>query len=183
MIGVPCCRDRWSEIIPGLFMGGHTYIRQGVELAQVVVDREFDLVLSFHQKYGCGPAVGVRRHYAVIPDGPYLTPEQISTVQDFAADGAREIGAGRKVLARCAAGYNRSGLLAGFILTRLGYPAEDSVQLIRRRRSRHALCNAYFVDLIHADEREFSRSRDATRAHGLQVLRDTGHLDTPAGDR
>jgi protein-tyrosine phosphatase len=52
---------------------------------------------------------------------------------------------GKKVLVRCQAGYNRSGICVALTLMKDGYKAKDAIDLIRARRSPHALCNADFV--------------------------------------
>ncbi len=51
---------------------------------------------------------------------------------------------GQRVLIRCQAGMNRSGLIMALILIREGYTAEDAIDLIRAKRSKHALFNGRF---------------------------------------
>jgi len=155
MSGIPFCDREWSEIMPGLFMGGHDYMGPDGAVANVVVGDEFDLVLSFYERYGCGPAVGVQRRYARIPDG-ILDADDLATVRRFADLGAEANGNGQVVLCRCQAGYNRSGLLAAFILLRQGLSAESAIERIRDRRSPFALCNEHFVELIHAEAKRLA---------------------------
>ena len=52
---------------------------------------------------------------------------------------------GKKVLVRCAAGWNRSGLVTVLALMKDGHGAKDAIDLIRARRSPQALCNEDFV--------------------------------------
>jgi protein-tyrosine phosphatase len=52
---------------------------------------------------------------------------------------------GKKVLVRCQAGWNRSGLVTALALMKDGHKAKDAIDLIRARRSPHALCNEDFV--------------------------------------
>jgi protein-tyrosine phosphatase len=53
---------------------------------------------------------------------------------------------GGNVISSCKAGLNRSGLISGLIIMKLAeYPANDTVRLIRRRRSPYALFNPLFV--------------------------------------
>lgn len=59
-------------------------------------------------------------------------------------------------------GYNRSGLLAAFILLRLGVKADDAIDLIRQRRSPFALCNAHFVDLIGVEAENLQAAEEAS---------------------
>ncbi len=151
MTSVPFSRDPWSHITPLLAIGGH-YVRWvDGSIGDVVVAHQFDLVLSFHQRYGCGPGYGVERHYAYIPDG-VLTADELDHVRRFARLGADAVRAGRKVLARCQAGYNRSALLAAFILLRLGHTSHEAIHLVREARGPYTLFNASFVDLIHAED-------------------------------
>lgn len=151
MTGVPYSRDPWSQIVPQLYMGGHTHLDADGTPCDVVVDDEFDLVLSLYQRWGCGPSSGVARVYAVVPDG-VTTLRQVAVIREFADLGAVTIRDGERVLARCEAGYNRSGLLTAFILLRLGHgTADEVIDLIRARRSPFALCNEHFVGLIHQE--------------------------------
>ncbi|MER7278357.1 dual specificity protein phosphatase family protein [Dactylosporangium sp. NPDC000244] len=156
MIGVPYCDRPWSEIRPGLFMGGHDYFSTEGRVENVVVADEFDLVLSLYERYGCGPAVGVQRRYARVPDG-ILNADDMAAVLRFADLGAEAIRDGRRVLSRCQAGYNRSGLLTAFILLRLGMGAGEAITLIRERRSPYALCNQHFVELIHEEAERLAK--------------------------
>jgi hypothetical protein len=149
-MGVPYCDREWSEIRPGLSMGGHDFMAADGSIRDVVVGDEFDLVLSLYERYGCGPAVGVQRRYGRVPDG-ILNADDLAIVTRFANLGAEAVRGGQRVLARCQAGYNRSGLLAAFILLRLGMGADEAVALIRERRSPFALCNEHFVELIAAE--------------------------------
>jgi len=57
---------------------------------------------------------------------------------------------GFNVLSTCAAGRNRSGLMSGFTLVKLGVPAEDAITMIRRARGAFALSNPAFRKLIRA---------------------------------
>lgn len=159
-MGVPYCDREWSEILPGLFMGGHDYKAPDGSIQDVIVGEEFDLVLSLYERWGCGPDVGVERRYARIPDG-ILNEDDLATVRRFADLGADAIGDRRKVLARCQAGYNRSGLLAAFILLRLGLKPDAAIERIRDNRSPFALCNEHFVELIAAEGARLAREVSA----------------------
>jgi protein-tyrosine phosphatase len=58
---------------------------------------------------------------------------------------------GDRVLIRCQAGLNRSGLVTALVLMRDGYDATEAISLIRERRSPWALCNDDFVRWLHED--------------------------------
>jgi len=64
---------------------------------------------------------------------------------------------GFNVLSTCAAGKNRSGLMSGFTLVKLGVPAEQAIAMIRRARNPFALCNPAFVKMIARSSRRRSQ--------------------------
>jgi protein-tyrosine phosphatase len=145
--GEPDPLSAWDEIIPGLFMGGHIRQAPSGERIPVIVAAEFDVVLSLYRKDGHGPADAVEHHCREIPDGP-LTAAQLTDVCELAEMATVAVRAGRKVLARCHSGYNRSGLVAAQALVLLGYRVDDAIFLVRYRRSKWALNNRLFVDYL-----------------------------------
>jgi len=60
--------------------------------------------------------------------------------------------AGKRVLIRCQAGCNRSGLITALVLIRHGFGAEQAINLIRERRSPNALCDRTFEQFIREQE-------------------------------
>lgn len=137
-------REPWSEVTPRLWMGGHEYIAGDGEWTLAVVADQFDVVYSLHSREGHGPALWIEHHVLEVPDG-VLNAEQIRAVDTFAASAAMDFAAGRRVLVRCRAGMNRSGLVVGEVLKRSGYSAADAIAMIRKRRSPVALNNETFV--------------------------------------
>lgn len=151
---VPFDDERWNEIIPGLFMGGHAYdpIQKFSSVPRaVVVTDEFDAVVSlFRGAAVCGPSAGVPHIVYEINDDKEHGLDSgdlfmVELVADLVADAVK---AGKKVLVRCEAGYNRSGLVVAFALMKMGYRPDGAINLIREKRSRHALCNEHFVKYI-----------------------------------
>jgi hypothetical protein len=147
---VPWADRPCDEIIPGLWMGGHHYYPEVGW--PVVIGDEFDAVFSLHHGFGHGPAEGVPHEYLSMPDGQ-LSPERLDRVRNFAGKVYDTytfdvMGQVPKILVRCQAGYNRSGLVVGLVLLRLGYDPVSAVELIREKRGPHALCNAYFVSYL-----------------------------------
>ena len=61
--------------------------------------------------------------------------------------GARLVRHGQKVLAHCSMGFNRSALVAGLILTELGYEGPAAVERLRSRRP-GALYNDRFAEYL-----------------------------------
>lgn len=43
---VPAPGEPWSEIVPGLWMGGHEFVNRSGDLEFAVVRDEFDLVIT-----------------------------------------------------------------------------------------------------------------------------------------
>ena len=145
--GEPDPASAWDEIIPCLFMGGHIRKGSSGERIPVVVEAEFDVVISLYSRDGHGPAGTVEHHCREIPDGP-LTAGQLADACELAETTAAAVRAGRKVLVRCHAGYNRSGLVVVQALVHLGYPVDDAIFLVRYRRSKWALSNHLFVEYL-----------------------------------
>lgn len=59
---------------------------------------------------------------------------------------------GKRVLIRCQAGLNRSGLITALVLMLAGHSAEEAIILIREQRCEVALCNGNFVDWLLSSE-------------------------------
>lgn len=87
-----------------------------------------------------------------------LSEKDIPEIHDIAEWAHREWKAGKKVLIRCQAGLNRSGLIVALVLISEGYDPKDAIDLIRACRSPHALCNADFVKYLERLPREISLS-------------------------
>ena len=51
---------------------------------------------------------------------------------------------GDRVLIRCQAGLNRSGLVTALVLIKEGYSPDQAIDLIRAKRGEDALCNSQF---------------------------------------
>jgi hypothetical protein len=69
--------------------------------------------------------------YLPIDDGKLPDLGRLHAVADLAASLLRQ---GHRVLSHCGMGLNRSALVAGLALVRLGMPPEDALTLIRARR-------------------------------------------------
>lgn len=145
---IPYADRPYDEIIPGLWMGGHDY---GPEGSPVILGFEFDHVFSLYRRPGHGPAVGVPHDFLRLRDGK-ADAADLHRVREFADSVHRRYMASTrssKILVRCQAGYNRSGLVVAFVLLRLGIDLVGAVDMIREKRGPHALCNAWFVSYIN----------------------------------
>ncbi|MEU0332549.1 dual specificity protein phosphatase family protein [Streptomyces sp. NPDC006193] len=148
-LGVPAPDSPWSEIVPGLWMGGHQFRARSGDLEFAVVRDEFDVVQTLLRLPGYGPDPGVEHHVWPIPDGP-LDGTQLAGVIRLARAVNEALDAGRRVLVRCYHGYNRSGLVVAHALVQRGHPADEAIRLIRARRSAWALHNELFVEYLRA---------------------------------
>ncbi|MFE7209354.1 protein phosphatase [Streptomyces sp. NPDC001698] len=144
---VPAPESPWSEIVPGLWMGGHEFRTNSGQLELAVVRDEFDLVQTLLRLPGHGPDAGVEHHVWPIPDGP-LDGTQLAGVMRLARAACDALDQDRRVLVRCYSGYNRSGLVIAHALVRQGRSTEEAIRLIRARRSPWALHNELFVDYL-----------------------------------
>ena len=141
----------YSEILPGLWQGGtHEDEEREVvipsEHSRPIGNDEFDVVGTFYQY-----AQPVKWHVFEFRypfyggdmsdiDTGHLMRTALSMHTDWKA--------GKRVLSRCQAGWNRSGLVTALILMMDGYSAEAAIDLIRRKRSSDALCNTHFEKFL-----------------------------------
>ncbi len=149
--GVPFPLYPWNEIIPGLWMGGHVYLdHDGIPMPATIRD-EFDIVFSLHRERNprFQPPTHIAHYYVPLDDEHSMSAGRLRDAKALATRVANAHTTGYRVLVRCHAGYNRSGLIVGLALRQLGWDAPDAVELIRHQRSVYALHNPYFVELIH----------------------------------
>lgn len=135
--------EPWTEIIPGLWIGGHDYnVSENGQTRRTdayPMDT-FDVVVSMFHRLGHEPTGDTDHYEALFPDGE-LGPQVLRQAALAASRVADALRMSKKVLVRCQAGLNRSSLVAGMALIDLGFSGEDAVQVIRARRSPWALCN------------------------------------------
>lgn len=171
MSGIPWPTTPWDEIIPGLFMGGHNMVdsnREGkfsmIRERSVVVDKEFDLVISLYEDgYVHGPHPDVEHIEHLFNDDHLRALDSVTKTRlhELAMYASLALDAGKKVLVRCQAGYNRSGLLVGLILMRAGLSAAEAIELVREKRSNFALQNDQFVLYLYSQQRVPGASRSS----------------------
>lgn len=140
----------WSEILPGLWQGGTAWeddIRGRYALNVSGITKElFDFVVTL---YGWAKPVDwlvSEYRYAVYDSNvEHMDLERIEEIVDLAHSAWKR---GEKVLIRCQAGWNRSGLVMALVLMKEGRTAQQAITLIRERRSPHALCNNRFEKFL-----------------------------------
>ena len=139
--------ELWSEIKPGLWVGGtaandeiFSFRPEGAR-AEITKD-EFDTVVTLYAW-----ARPVDWFVKELRLGIYdfdMTDFRINQLRDLVSIAYNDWRAGDKVLIRCQAGVNRSSLVAALVLIRDGMTAEDAIALLRRKRAEMVLRNTHF---------------------------------------
>lgn len=142
-------QDLYSEILPGLWQGG-THDFDTLEFPKEYPiwksQREFDSVATLYAiAHPVGWGVAERRYG--FPDS-VLSEKDIPEIHSIADWAYMEWKAGKRVLIRCQAGWNRSGLVMAIVLIKHGLKPKEAISLIRAKRSPHALCNQDFADYL-----------------------------------
>lgn len=137
----------WSEVIDGLWQGGTADHDIYDRLAKpMITPKEFDTVITMYAYANPVDWFVKEMRYGVWD----------SNMNDFAVEELFEIvrfahtewKKGKKVLIRCQAGWNRSGLITALVLMREGMEARKAINLIREKRSKYALKNQVFTEWL-----------------------------------
>ena len=135
----------FNEIIPNLFMGGthdDDVIHYPMRDYGARTDLPFDAIVTMYA--WAQPADWfVKEIRFGIYDGD-MSDFETSALRDIAKIAHSDWRAGKKVLIRCQAGINRSGLVMALVLIRDGMSAAKAIQLMRDKRARSVLRNETF---------------------------------------
>lgn len=152
----------WSEILPNLWQGGtidhwapNDWISSRLEdgnrpdgrrvLKKNITTDDFDSVYTFYAD--AEPAdwfVKEIRYPFYDTDINNALGNAEEELADIVRMAHRDWTNGKKILIRCQAGLNRSGLVMGLVLIRAGYTAEEALHLMRSGRSEWCVCNKSF---------------------------------------
>ena len=149
----------YSEILPNLFISGtldEDVVQRGKSTLSLALPAPFDSVVCM---YGHANPIGhyVREQRFGIADAE-LDDESKPEIRQLAQWLHSEWKLGKRVAAKCQAGWNRSGLIAALVLLQEGFTSDDAISLIREKRSPNALCNPHFVAFIReVYEQEFAK--------------------------
>ena len=145
-------KDLYSEILPGLFMGG-------THDDDVVYAKPTDKHKINSNKFDC-----VITMYAWANPTDWGVEEIRYGIPDSDINDANIKLSGEKVLIRCQAGLNRSGLITSLILIMDGLFPMSAVNLIREKRTPFALFNQNYVTWLTEQARDevkdFLESKD-----------------------
>jgi hypothetical protein len=134
--------ELWSEVLPGLWQGGtddYDVVRFG---GNGIGPEHFDFVATMYAS--ANPVdwfVREMRFGFYDHDMSDFNPEDL---RDIVTISHRQWKSGNRVLIRCQAGLNRSGLVMALVLIREGYTPAEAIHLIRSQRGQAALCNSTF---------------------------------------
>jgi hypothetical protein len=143
----------WSEILPNLGGGGTDDDDTIEDSANIHTSRnitkdEFDAVVTLYA--WANPVdwmVEELRFGFYDSDISHIDMKALHRAASYAVD---QVQNGNKVLIRCQAGLNRSGLTAALALIKMGYKPEDAINLLRQKRSRYVLINKEFEEFLLA---------------------------------
>lgn len=130
----------WSEILPNLWQGGTDW---GTRDKPITLSN-FDSVYTF-QRTSAAAYSYVKETRFGFSDGDMSDLNPKEDLYELARSAHRDWKRGMRVLIRCAAGWNRSGIVMALVLIRDGYSVEDAIDLIREKRCPEALCNSTFT--------------------------------------
>jgi hypothetical protein len=167
----------WSEILPNLWQGGtidtwapDRWIEERLEytgradgrrvLKKKITPDDFDSVYTFYAD--AEPAdwfvKEIRYPFYDTDLGNALVGNVEVELMDIVRMASRDWADGKKVLIRCQAGLNRSGLVMGLVLIRAGYTAEEALHLMRSGRSEWCVCNKSFERYLLSTDPEIWRN-------------------------
>ena len=139
----------YSEILTNLFMGG-TDDEDVIHIPARIYSRREDLPFdSMVTMYAWArPADwNVQEFRYGVPDASIkdIDLNRLRQAVEFGYDRWKQ---GDRLLVRCQAGLNRSGLVMALILIKDGYTPYQAIDLIRQRRTDIALFNENFVNWL-----------------------------------
>lgn len=162
----------YHEILPNLFLGGHAWLEDGQfkhgKHSKIQEDKSWGYVVSAYldeENKNALPRCDMRM--VLFEDTKKGLSEDVwEQIRSAVDEVVRRWQVGDKVLVRCQAGYNRSGMLMSLILMRLGFTAEKAIERVRLRRGLSTLVNSVFEGYVHEREGEYfdSDALEATEA-------------------
>ena len=146
----------FSEILPNLFMGG-TDDDDVIHIPARIYNRNnalpFDAIVTMYEF--ARPAFGgVQEFRYAVPDASIFEID-LGRLRDAVEFAHARWKAGDRVLVRCQAGLNRSGLVTALLLIKEGHAPHEAIDVIRMKRSQDALCNMDFAEWIADSGKEF----------------------------
>lgn len=143
----------WSEILPGLFLGGTDdddtiEDASNIHASRTITKDHFDTVVTLYAWANPVDWFVQELRYGFYDSGLEGNADYDS-LHEAAEFAHKAWKSGKRVLIRCQAGINRSSLTMGLVLMLDGYPAAAAIELMRSKRSNAVLLNDDFVDYLH----------------------------------
>ncbi len=134
------------EILPGLFMGGTAdddTVATAAPLSYGTAEEPHDAVVTLYA-WAQPVSWGVEELRYGFGDGA-LASHDLAKVLGLAEWAHSRWANGSRVLIRCQAGLNRSGLVTALVLILAGWEPGEAIRHLRGVRSPYVLCNHAFV--------------------------------------
>ena len=155
----------FSEIATNLFQGGtedEDVIHCAQQYNQKRTDMPFDSIVTMYA--WARPADwSVQEFRYGVPDASIsdIDLNRLRQAVDFAHAQWKN---GDRVLIRCQAGLNRSGLVMALVLIKEGFFPEQAISMIREHRGEDALCNSNFEQWLMTSGENFINPPSAQSA-------------------
>ena len=162
-----------TEILPGLWQGGtedDEVVGCPTAPHHYALSSPFDYVVTLYADAQPAPW-GVEEVRFGFPDS-CLTPLVELKAVRLARSAYEHWRSGERVLIRCQAGVNRSGLVMALVLMHHGFSAADAIDLQRTQRGAVVLCNEAFESWLlngAADAIDRSRRRHTTSTPSTSI--------------
>lgn len=132
--------NNYDYLLPNLAQGGRPASRERLP---------FDVIVFCAEEAQPDVARGIEAIRLRLHDhGEPPTRAHLASALAASKMVVKRLKAGKRVLVTCHMGWNRSGLVSGLTLRRLGMPAERTIQTIRKARGPNALGNKYFERIL-----------------------------------
>jgi hypothetical protein len=137
----------WSEILPGLWQGGTLDADKHQQYAVPLISkREFDSVFTLYAH--ANPVDWFVKEFRFGFMDSDDTEFDTALLKRVVALAHGDWKRGEKVLIRCQAGLNRSGIITALVLIRDGHSPSEAISLMREKRNDWVLFNPHFEKWI-----------------------------------
>jgi hypothetical protein len=146
----------YSEIAPNLFMGGtadEDVIHQAVAYNKARTDLPFDAIITMYA--WANPADWRVQEFRYGIYDSAIADIDLDRLKQAVEFGYNRWLSGDRVLVRCQAGLNRSGLVTALIMMSTGLDAETAIEQIRKNRADIALFNNKYVEWLMSEGAQF----------------------------
>jgi hypothetical protein len=146
----------YSEIAPNLFMGGtadEDVIHQAVAYTKARTDLPFDAIITMYA--WANPADWRVQEFRYGIYDSAIADIDLDRLKQAVEFGYNRWLSGDRVLVRCQAGLNRSGLVTALIMMSTGLDAETAIEQIRKNRADIALFNNNYVEWLMSEAAQF----------------------------